>query len=252
MTHLSCLLKAFILFLHSISRTIYLIQQTPPSQQQQKHHFLSLNNSTRFTHSSWNNMEEIPRKHEDDDNKKNNNKKTLPVAFNIGAGGLGIGGIVLVGGALITATIVSALAFKNRRQSRRSSSDNMKKKKNRSPSLDAPSSDEVTNKTENIQSLTLDKKHEMDIKDQENTCLERDDGGGNENDEQVDANLSVSDEAVMSVEEYEAIEDGEDHQETVFMEETSAAVMEDGCVNQVKVEDSLHDEIVLDNCEGLE
>ncbi|XP_076899864.1 uncharacterized protein LOC143553847 isoform X2 [Bidens hawaiensis] len=169
-------------------------------------------------------------------------KKNLPVALNIGAGGLGIGGVVLVGGALVTATIVSALAFKNRRQRRRSSSDNMKK--NMSPSVDAPRLlYEI--KTENIQSLTLDKKHEMDIKDQENTCLERDDGGGNENDEQVDANSLVSDEAVMSAEEYEAIEDGEDHQETVFM---NTAAVED--LNQVKVEDSIHDEIVLDNCEG--
>ncbi|KAI3742819.1 hypothetical protein L1987_60515 [Smallanthus sonchifolius] len=131
---------------------------------------------------------ENPCKHD-----KKNNFKTLPVAINIGAvaGRFGIGGIVLVGGALVTATIVSALVFKTRSQ-RRSSSENMKKSMSPSPetlSVDVPnkldlmmktdkdccadslplevqnpSSDEITSmkeiQTKSIQSLTLDEKHD--------------------------------------------------------------------------------------------
>ncbi|KAI3676585.1 hypothetical protein L1987_86196 [Smallanthus sonchifolius] len=129
---------------------------------------------------------ENPRTHD-----KKKNIKTLPVAINIGAGAgagkFGIGGIVLVGGALVTATIVSALVFKTR--SRPSTSENEKNSMSPSPetlSVDVPNklelmmtdkdccadslplevqnlSDEVTSRkeiqTQSIQSLTLDEKH---------------------------------------------------------------------------------------------
>ncbi|KAJ0734959.1 hypothetical protein HanPI659440_Chr11g0426341 [Helianthus annuus] len=254
---------------------------------------------------------EIPLKHD-----KKNNIKSFPAAINVGSGGLGIVSVVLLGGALVTATIVSAFAFRSRSQ-RRSSSDHTNKNISQSTetqSVGAPKklelvmktdtdfsmSEEVTSmkeiQTENSQSLTLDKKHDEQVhsgdineditdsvvaENQENTtvrvdsafeseeqvvmavqiekdsCLERCDDGSeekkhlmptdNENDEHVDANSLVSDEGVVSIEEYEAvdvplkdivaeasknedeIEDGEDHQE---------------------VEDKLHDEIIMENCEG--
>ncbi|MFS7987324.1 hypothetical protein Hanom_Chr11g01021141 [Helianthus anomalus] len=250
---------------------------------------------------------EIPLKRD-----KKNSIKSFPAAINVGSGGLGIVSVVLLGGALVTATIVSAFAFKSRSQ-RRSSSDNTNKNMSQSTDgapkklelvlktdTDFSMSEEVTSmkeiQTENSQSLTLDKKHgeqvhsgdiNEDITDsvvaenQENTsvrvdsafeseaqvvmavqiekdsCLERCDDGSeekkhlmpidNENDEHVDVNSLVSDEGVVSIEEYEAvdvplkdivaeaskyndeIEDDEDHQE---------------------VEDKLHDEIIMENCEG--
>ncbi|KAF5782536.1 hypothetical protein HanRHA438_Chr11g0509601 [Helianthus annuus] len=254
---------------------------------------------------------EIPLKHD-----KKNNIKSFPAAINVGSGGLGIVSVVLLGGALVTATIVSAFAFRSRSQ-RRSSSDHTNKNMSQSTdtqSVGAPKklelvmktdtefsmSEEVTSmkeiQTENSQSLTQDKKHDEQVhsgdineditdsvvaENQENTsvrvdsafeseeqvvmavqiekdsCLERCDDGSeekkhlmptdNENDEHVDANSLVSDEGVVSIEEYEAvdvplkdsvaeasknndeIEDDEDHQE---------------------VEDKLHDEITMENCEG--
>ncbi|XP_052620064.1 uncharacterized protein LOC111895012 isoform X1 [Lactuca sativa] len=64
-------------------------------------------------------MEDHPK---DDNNKKN--IKVMPLAISIGGGGagrLGMGGILLFGGALVTATIASAaLAFKIRRSSKKS------------------------------------------------------------------------------------------------------------------------------------
>ncbi|KAM0064587.1 hypothetical protein Hdeb2414_s0003g00104731 [Helianthus debilis subsp. tardiflorus] len=250
---------------------------------------------------------EIPLKHD-----KKNNIKSFPAALNVGSGGLGIVSVVLLGGALVTATIVSAFAFRSRSQ-RRSSSDNTNKNMSQSTETqpvgapkklelvmktdtDFSMSEEVTSmkeiQTENSQSLTLDKKHDEQVhsgdineditdsvvaENQENTsvrvdsafeseeqvvmavqiekdsCLERCDDGSeekkhlmpndNENDEHVDANSLVSDEGVVSIEEYEAVdvplkdivaeasknEDGEDHQE---------------------VEEKLHDEIIMENCEG--
>ncbi|KAK1426721.1 hypothetical protein QVD17_15400 [Tagetes erecta] len=114
---------------------------------------------------------EIPRKHDN----KNNPTKTLPLAIKIGAGagkfGI-IGGIVLFGGVLVTATIVSTLAFKTRSQ-RRSTPENMNKNMSPAPeiqSVDDPYKLEVENlsdevaimkeiEVEIIQSLALDESY---------------------------------------------------------------------------------------------
>lgn len=92
----------------------------------------------------------------DDNNKKNG--KSMPLAINIGAGAgagagcLGIGGIVLLGGALVTATLVSALAIKTRRQ-RRSSSD----ASNNTKTVDEPNQLELMMKSkESSQDFPLD------------------------------------------------------------------------------------------------
>ena len=50
------------------------------------------------------------------DNKKKKNSKSMPLGINIGCN-LGIGGIVLLGGGLVTVALVSALARRQHRSS---------------------------------------------------------------------------------------------------------------------------------------
>ncbi|KAI3787684.1 hypothetical protein L2E82_00017 [Cichorium intybus] len=86
--------------------------------------------------------------HPKHDKKKNN--KTMPVAINIGAGSLGMGGIVLFGGALVTATIVSAaLAFRARQSSKKSRSASPE-----TQTVDAPDQLEFAVKTDKDVSLS--------------------------------------------------------------------------------------------------
>lgn len=105
--------------------------------------------------------------------------------------------------------------------------------------------------------LECDEQLVMEAQIEEDSCVEKDDGGeeqkellriDNENDEQVDTKSLVSDEAVTSIEEYEAIEvplgddvgkasEKEDvDQEIVFV--NGEAATEVSCVNQVNVEDN--------------
>nr|GEX44703.1 pollen Ole e 1 allergen/extensin [Tanacetum cinerariifolium] len=94
---------------------------------------------------------EDPPKH--NNKEKNNNRKTI----NIGAGAgsfAGVGGFVLFGGAIVTATLVSAaFAFKNRRKKQSSSSST------KSPTVDSPSDGEEM-KSKTIHDSSQDEKHD--------------------------------------------------------------------------------------------
>nr|XP_043610619.1 cilia- and flagella-associated protein 251-like [Erigeron canadensis] len=143
-------------------------------------------------------MEDPPRKQD-----KKNNKKTFPVTLNVGAGAgsFGIGGVLLLGGALVTATIFSAFAFKKRKQHRSSSENsdknmsqetktgdgshhmNLMMKSNKDflvdPDIHNPSDGLTSMKemqTEDIQDLVVNEKHDYEKEDDG----QLDSGDGNE------------------------------------------------------------------------
>lgn len=134
-----------------------------------------------------------PPTHDDNKKKKNKNGKSMPLAINIGAGAgcLGIGGIVLLGGALVTATLVSALAIKTRRQ-RRSSSDAI----NNTKTVDEPNQLELMMKNnESSQDFSLDSSSDWatggtkEMQDKPNQILTPDENqnSGVDRDEKVDS-----------------------------------------------------------------
>ncbi|CAI9288712.1 unnamed protein product [Lactuca saligna] len=208
-------------------------------------------------------MEDHPK---DDNNKKN--IKAMPPAISIGGGGgagrLGMGGILLFGGALVTATIVSAaLAFKIRRSSKKSRWPSPE-----TQSVDAPDqvefmvktnkdlplgsqnqSDGLTSMKEIMQTKTIpDSSPEEKQKCEEKVAVESGDVDGGEEEQKKYCNQQTDSEE----EEYKAIEGvGESIQVgALASDEESTAAMEVDGVKKEKEKDCEDEMINVANVEG--
>ncbi|KAI3668297.1 hypothetical protein L6452_43374 [Arctium lappa] len=121
----------------------------------------------------------------DKNKKKKNGKSMPPLPINIGCLGIG-GGIVLVGGALVTATLVvsAALAIKTRRQ-RRSSSDAIN---NTKKTVDAPNQlEDLMKSNESSQDFSLVMKEMQANKTNQILTPDETQNSGMDCDEKVDS-----------------------------------------------------------------